>query len=287
MTLEDVPVEVSHIVLDLAKVEVMTAPGGQAFLMIEVLPAGIDFTNNGGRQYLDLQTSADEPAASAGATGLGHYELGGVRLGMPLDEALPLARAFFEGKALESDFTTADKPFNRTDEVFDRGVELYVAADPNYVESNLTLYYDASLAEKPVIAVSRHFVSEQDLSAFQSEIVPQLAERFGKAYPWSSNGNWFIWARDPSTVSFLETGSLPDACSHYDFKGAYERRRWQTSNFHSGNANKNCGETVSAMMEAEGVHVFLTDTDVFPSIRERRRAGAVTEAEPEAPKVKF
>lgn len=271
------PAGVGDLDLEVSQTEFMTAQDGTKFLLMDLKPVALMYDGPNGREYKDLSFD-DSVSSSSDPSGISTFDLAGIRLGMPLEEAKLAATNF-----MESDVPLVEEVKN--DIVLGNSVALRVRNENNVELENLTVYYDTSLVEKPVIAVSR-WIGKRSVSRSEAveEVLPSLVDRYGQptGYQYGSQSRLY-WATSPLTQAIVVEGLRYDhPCADSDFEQAYY---FEPGRFSTSNSLQACGEMISAEINQEYVHILLWNTDSWQSIRDRK-AASTKPAEPKA-KIKF
>lgn len=224
-------------------------------------------------------TPMNPPTGATDEGQLGQFEIGGVRLGVPLEEALVKAAEFMgPGIApVEEDYPDA---------VLGKAVSFRIWKKDHSLQDSLTLFYDPTMEAKPLIAVARYTeVAFTDEAQAKAAVLPSLEARFGPATIVDRSIPTAYWAVSPMAKALLsEDLPFDHPCSHTDMEQAYNAPH-KDPRLTTANALQDCGEMVSARILRSSVDMLLVNTDAFRGVRERQAAAAPPVEPP--PPIKF
>jgi hypothetical protein len=249
---------------------------GKEFLLIDIEPTVVRYKRPGENLVtVKLESEPSATPASSDSGAVGHYEFLGVKLGMGLAEAQAALQSALPGK------TYTFRAEQRNDSIFGNAIAYGDFHQDNwggsFRQEKVTLFFDPTHENKPVIAVGRRtkFEKEQfkDDASVHQAITPTLFEKYGQpdVYKFASY-DYIYWAVSPITKARLKRRDRGlrsgDPCSHFEFRGFYDSPKGGGA-FRSIPGGTGCGEMLSAEVFTSELKLFLVDTDVFPAVRGR------------------
>lgn len=275
---------IASLSLDLAikRVDVVADASGRLFQLVELDPKMMNYRTRAGAEGKLPIVSA---AAVAAADESGQLDVLGVKLGMPMKDAIDiLAKNINLGQLKRADENRPNDPVFMTAAVFEH------RPDGKPRVQKISLFYDRSRQEQPVVAIGRYFSLEdqnfRDAESARKSIVGSVSQKFGPPDQGSFKSNdLFYWAIGKVMKATLKAEMAYDhRCSHSKFRNFFERPG-DDSMFRSSHVAAGCGEVLSAYVYRDKMAFFLFNGDVAD--RMRRAAAAQATPTPAPPPIKF